>query len=102
MTTSPEPESREPVTLQSMQTHARTDSDTAFNVDIRSGDWRLLNLEAAPFKFPKPEHAIRESGAPHRRHGSFAFLGILREARVVCWVRPSGLRLGRRCHARAR
>ena len=44
-----------------------TDSDIAYNVDIQSGDWRPLNLEAAPFKFPKPEHFIKESGAPHRR-----------------------------------
>lgn len=44
-----------------------TDNDIAFNVDIRSGDWRQLNLEAAPFKFPEPEHSIKESGAPYRR-----------------------------------
>ena len=44
-----------------------TDSDIAFNLDIRSGDWRLLNLQAAPFKFPQPEHSIKESRAPNRR-----------------------------------
>lgn len=30
------------------------------NVDIRSGDWRLLNLEKPPFEFPEPLLLINE------------------------------------------
>ena len=44
-----------------------TDSDIGVNVDIRSGDWRPLNLQAAPFKFPEPEFTIEESGGTRRR-----------------------------------
>lgn len=31
------------------------DRDTYFNSDIETGDFRLLNLEKAPFRLPKPE-----------------------------------------------
>jgi hypothetical protein len=30
------------------------------NVDIRTGDWRQINLEIAPFNFPKPVALIDE------------------------------------------
>lgn len=30
------------------------------NIDIQDGDWRPLNLEAAPFRFAKPEKIINE------------------------------------------
>lgn len=30
------------------------------NVDIRSGDWRLLNLERPPFNFPQPIQMLNE------------------------------------------
>lgn len=30
------------------------------NHDIRTGDWRPLNLEAAPFNFPRPERYVFE------------------------------------------
>jgi len=33
---------------------ATTDTCTAFNADIRTGDYRLLNLRRRPFRFPGP------------------------------------------------
>lgn len=34
--------------------------DERSNVDIRTGDWRPLNLEAPPFMFPRPVDVITE------------------------------------------
>lgn len=34
---------------------ATTDNVTRFNADIESGDFRVLNLSVAPFRFPEPE-----------------------------------------------
>jgi hypothetical protein len=34
--------------------------DHAVNEDITTGDWRLLNLERAPFHFPPPERLLNE------------------------------------------
>jgi hypothetical protein len=34
--------------------------DERGNEDIRTGDWRPLNLEAAPFMFPRPDELITE------------------------------------------
>lgn len=49
-----------------------TDRYNGFNADIRSGDWRLLNFEAAPFRFPEPDLWIDEdSVVPHRRLGAW-------------------------------
>ena len=39
---------------------ATTDVATLFNSDIRSGDFRILNLERPPFRFPKPHHAVSD------------------------------------------
>jgi SAM-dependent methyltransferase len=41
---------------------ATTDAGTEFNSDIRSGDFRLLNLHEAPLCFPPPEFAIPDDG----------------------------------------
>ena len=30
------------------------------NIDIESGDWRILNLTRAPFNLPEPEHVLIE------------------------------------------
>ena len=30
------------------------------NIDIVTGDWRIINLERAPFNFPKPIKMINE------------------------------------------
>lgn len=45
-----------------------TDRQPSLNFDIPSGDYRMLNLEARPFKFPEPEFFIEEKGkVPQRR-----------------------------------
>ena len=45
-----------------------SDSLSDFNADIRSGDFRLLNLQAAPFRLPAPSHRIDESSVRPGRH----------------------------------
>lgn len=44
-----------------------TDRHNAFNADITSGDWRLLNFEAAPFRFPEPDLWVDEDSAVRDR-----------------------------------
>lgn len=44
-----------------------TDRHNAFNADITSGDWRLLNFEAAPFRFPEPDLWVDEDSAVRNR-----------------------------------
>ncbi|MFF5173156.1 class I SAM-dependent methyltransferase [Micromonospora sp. NPDC000089] len=39
---------------------ATTDTATGFNSDIRTGDFRLLNLRRRPFAFPEPLHVIAD------------------------------------------
>ncbi|MEV0806071.1 class I SAM-dependent methyltransferase [Micromonospora sp. NPDC050200] len=39
---------------------ATTDTTTGFNSDIRTGDYRLLNLRRRPFAFPEPLHWIAD------------------------------------------
>ncbi len=39
-----------------------SDTGTAFNADIDSGDFRLLNLEKRPFGLPAPKRRIDDSG----------------------------------------
>ena len=41
---------------------ATTDRATFFNADIRSGDFRILNLTKKPFLFPQPDFAIDDAG----------------------------------------
>jgi len=41
---------------------ATTDRTTLFNADVRSGDFRILNLTRGPFRFPKPDFAIDDAG----------------------------------------
>ncbi|MEP2533125.1 class I SAM-dependent methyltransferase [Shimia sp.] len=57
-----------------------TNPDTAENVDIATGQWRALNLRAAPFSFPEPKRMIDESqpGLKGSRHDKF--LGVWRIA----------------------
>jgi hypothetical protein len=38
-----------------------TDTITAFNSDIHTGDFRPLNLRRAPFRFPAPDRIIEDS-----------------------------------------
>lgn len=47
---------------------ATTDVATDFNADIATGDFRLLNLRRAPFRFPDPVMSIEDDGLmPGRR-----------------------------------
>ena len=39
-----------------------TDTTIWFNSDIPSGDFRMLNLECRPFRFPRPERELRDDG----------------------------------------
>ena len=53
---------------------ATTDIMTFFNADIRSGDFRILNLRRGPFKFPEPDFVIDDSGLiPGRQLGIWRF-----------------------------
>lgn len=45
-----------------------SDSLSGFNADIRTGDFRLLNLRAAPFRLPRPNFVIDESIIRPGRH----------------------------------
>lgn len=46
---------------------ATTDSSTLINADIRSGDFRRLNLNRAPFFFPPPDRAIMDDAVEEGR-----------------------------------
>lgn len=39
-----------------------TDSTIWFNSDIPSGDFRMLNLQCRPFRFPRPERELHDDG----------------------------------------
>lgn len=44
-----------------------TDRGTSFNSDIPTGDYRLLNLEASPFRLPSPLYTIDDPAGDVRR-----------------------------------
>jgi len=44
-----------------------TDSSTLINADIRSGDFRRLNLRRSPFSFPEPDHVIEDDAVENGR-----------------------------------
>lgn len=46
---------------------ATNEESTWFNSDIRSGDFRMLNLNKRPFYFPKPLHLIEDSSVTEAR-----------------------------------
>lgn len=46
---------------------ATTDTQTLFNADIASADFRLLNLRRAPFRFPEPSAAIADDAIARGR-----------------------------------
>lgn len=54
-----------------------TDKDTAFNADIESGDFRLLNLERKPFRLPPPLTGIPDDAVASRR-----LLGVWRAEEI--------------------
>jgi hypothetical protein len=46
---------------------ATSDNQLAFNADILSGDFRMLNLRISPFYFPEPEFSVLDNSvAPDR------------------------------------
>jgi SAM-dependent methyltransferase len=47
---------------------ATSDGSTAFNSDIRTGDFRCLNLRKRPFRFPSPIHWVADD-AVHAARG---------------------------------
>ncbi len=40
---------------------ATTETTTKFNADIRTGDYRPLNLQRPPFRFPNPDYIIDDT-----------------------------------------
>jgi Methyltransferase domain len=51
---------------------ATTDSITSFNADITTGDYRVLNLEKRPYKFPRPATWLPDDAVmPGRRIGAW-------------------------------
>lgn len=65
---------------------ATTFVDRRMNADVRTGGWRVLNLEEAPFSFPKPLALIDERCL----HSG----GIYRDKRLALWELASLPRLG--------
>jgi hypothetical protein len=59
------------------------------NRDIRSGDWRPLNLQASPFHWPAPEWLLNE-GCPEPGYDDKS-LGLWR---IALLPRPVGARFG--------
>ncbi len=41
--------------------------ETFFNSDIETGDFRVINLQKPPFRFPKPFLELSDSASPSRR-----------------------------------
>lgn len=58
---------------------ATTDHDILFNSDIRTGDFRAINLMRAPFSFPLPTAIVRDLGSAK---GSGRFLGIWKTSKL--------------------
>jgi SAM-dependent methyltransferase len=54
-----------------------TDTDTMFNADIRTGDYRRLNLRCAPFRFPNPDYVLDDSTVTVGRQ-----IGVWRAGRI--------------------
>ena len=46
---------------------ATTDTSTSFNADVTTGDFRPLNLERRPFRFPRPLHWIDDDAVVRGR-----------------------------------
>lgn len=57
---------------------ATTDNVTLFNSDISTGDFRLINLQKAPYRFPKPAHVIDDDAlSPGRCLAAWDFEALL-------------------------
>lgn len=63
---------------------ATTDPMTGFNADIESGDFRVINLCAAPFGFPDPDERLRDDVLVPGR-----FVGVWDVNRLPAWTRPA-------------
>jgi hypothetical protein len=66
---------------------ATTDSATGFNADIDSGDFRLLNLSVAPFRFPEPKLRLDDNALMGGRS-----VGVWQVADLPAWVRKAPTR----------
>ncbi|MEI8356602.1 MAG: methyltransferase domain-containing protein, partial [Deltaproteobacteria bacterium] len=62
---------------------ATTDSDTTANTDIRSGDFRILNLNLTPFCFPDPFMDIPDDGVCQARRIGVWKIDELRSSDVM-------------------
>lgn len=70
---------------------ATSDTATAFNSNIRTGDYRVLNLNRGPYRFPAPLSWIADDGVvPGRRLGVWK----LNEISGPDW-RTEGVQVGR-------
>ncbi|MFA6117510.1 MAG: class I SAM-dependent methyltransferase [Sphingomonas sp.] len=55
-----------------------SDSETLFNADIQSGDFRILNLRRSPFRLGKPIQKIDDAAV-----GKTRFIGVWEAAKVT-------------------
>lgn len=60
---------------------ATTDDLTAFNADIESGDFRILNLSRSPFQFDKPMEVLKDDGLVASRR-----MGVWEVNRLPDWT----------------
>jgi hypothetical protein len=63
---------------------ATSDRQTLFNSDIPTGDYRLLNLEARPLRFPPPIRLIEDSAVSPRRIVGVWDMDHLKKADLFC------------------
>jgi hypothetical protein len=61
---------------------ATNDPTTFFNANIESGDFRIINLERAPFHFARPAIAIDDSQIMPGR-----ILGVWQVSTLPDWTR---------------
>jgi 2-polyprenyl-3-methyl-5-hydroxy-6-metoxy-1,4-benzoquinol methylase len=55
------------------------------NIDIKTGDWRTLNLQLAPFNFPEPEKNINEGCTQFNGDYSDKSLGLWKLKDLELW-----------------
>jgi glycosyltransferase involved in cell wall biosynthesis len=56
------------------------------NIDIKTGDWRTLNLQLAPFNFPEPEKIINEGCTQFNGDYSDKSLGLWKIQDLEFWL----------------
>ena len=69
---------------------ATTHVNVAENEDMRTGDWRSVNLQSPPFNFPQPRQSIVEDAALGKCLGLWSLdeLQVRRAGAVFGRVRP--------------